>query len=38
VRRGAIVAEAPSSQATLHLPGRPAATDFRVASQGSHTA
>ena len=38
VRRGAVVAEAPPSQATLHLPGRPAATDFRVASQGSHTA
>jgi cytosine deaminase len=24
------VAEAPSAQVTLHLPGRPAATDFRM--------
>jgi len=30
LRRGAVVAEAPSAQATLHLPGRPASTDFRM--------
>jgi cytosine deaminase len=36
VRRGAIVAEAPAAQATLHLPGRPASTDFRMPQQGAH--
>lgn len=30
VRRGAVVAEAPSARVTLHLPGRPAGTDFRM--------
>ncbi|XYJ11410.1 amidohydrolase family protein [Telluria sp. B2] len=30
VRRGAIVAEAPPGRATLRLPGRPAAVDFRI--------
>lgn len=30
VRRGEIVAEAPSARATLRLPGRPAAVDFRI--------
>jgi cytosine deaminase len=30
VRRGAVVSEAPRAAATLHLPGRPGATDFRL--------
>ncbi|RZA31956.1 MAG: cytosine deaminase, partial [Lysobacteraceae bacterium] len=34
LRRGAVVAETPSAQATLHLPGRPAGTDFRMPPQG----
>jgi cytosine deaminase len=36
LRRGAIVSETPPAQATLHLPGRPAATDFRIPSHGAH--
>ncbi|MGH8854766.1 MAG: amidohydrolase family protein [Telluria sp.] len=30
LRRGVVVAEAPGAQAKLHLPGRPASTDFRM--------
>ncbi|MET0859330.1 MAG: amidohydrolase family protein [Telluria sp.] len=30
VRRGVVVSEAPRAGATLHLPGRPAAVDFRL--------
>ena len=30
VRRGKVVAEAPSMRAALHLPGRPASVDFRI--------
>jgi cytosine deaminase len=30
VRRGVVVSEAPRAAATLHLPGRPAATNFRL--------
>lgn len=33
LRRGAVVAEAPSARVSLHLPGRPAATDFRMPQQ-----
>lgn len=33
LRRGAVVAEAPAAQATLHLPGRPSSTDFRMPPQ-----
>jgi len=35
LRRGAIVSEAPAAQATLHLPGRPASTDFRMPHPGA---
>ena len=35
VRRGAVVAEAPPARVSLHLPGRPAATDFRMPQQGA---
>jgi len=35
LRRGAIVAETPAAQATLHLPGRPASTDFRMPPHGA---
>jgi cytosine deaminase len=31
VRRGVVLSEAPGAAATLHLPGRPAAVDFRLA-------
>jgi cytosine deaminase len=30
VRRGVVVSEAPRAGATLNLPGRPAATNFRL--------
>jgi cytosine deaminase len=30
LRRGVVVSEAPRAAATLHLPGRPEATDFRL--------
>jgi cytosine deaminase len=30
VRRGAVIAVAPRACATLHLPGRPGAVDFRI--------
>ena len=33
IRRGAVIAEAPSARATLHLPGRPEATGFRHVPQ-----
>jgi cytosine deaminase len=36
IRRGVVLSEAPPAQASLHLPGRPASTDFRHTSQGSH--
>ncbi len=36
IRRGKIIAEAPSARATLHLPGRPEATGFRHVPQGAH--
>ena len=36
IRRGKVVAEAPSARVTLHLPGRPAGTDFRHVAQGAH--
>ena len=35
LRRGAVVAEAPSARVSLHLPGRPAATDFRMPPQAA---
>ena len=31
VRRGQVVSEAPPARAALHLPGRPAGVDFRLA-------
>jgi len=30
-----VVAEAPSARVSLHLPGRPAATDFRMLPQAA---
>ena len=36
LRRGQVVAEAPSSAARLHLEGRPAAVDFRLQPRGAN--
>ncbi|NNG22842.1 amidohydrolase family protein [Telluria aromaticivorans] len=36
IRRGTVIAEAPSAQATLHLPERPAGTGFRHVPQFAH--